>query len=292
MIVVTAAPPFATIQDLGRTGFRDSGVPVSGVADRESALALNAMLGNDPNAAMIEWALAGGALQFDRPCTVAIGGADVACTRDGRAVAPYTPLAASAGSQLVVSQIIRGRFLLVAIRGGIDVPVVLGSRSTLMSASIGGLDGHRLKTGDVLPIGNAHAASTQPAHSIEIRGRDLASGDAIHVMRGPQADMFDERTWTTFLNAELVVSRASDRTGYRLEGVEIQHSASAASPSEPTCLGAIQVPNGGAPIVIMNDGPTIGGYPKIAVIRAAHLSRFAQLAPGDRVRFALDEPLN
>jgi biotin-dependent carboxylase-like uncharacterized protein len=292
MIVVTAAPPFATIQDLGRVGFRDSGVPVSGVADRESALALNAMLGNDPNAAMIEWALAGGALQFDHACTVAIGGAEVACAINGRAVHPFTPFEASAGSQLVVSGIIRGRFLLVAVSGGIDAPVVLGSRSTLISASIGGLDGRRLKTRDVLLVGNARASSAQPARPIANPGRRLASTGAIHVMRGPQADMFDERAWTTFLNADLVVSRASDRTGYRLEGVEIQHSGGAALPSEPTCLGAIQVPNGGAPIVIMNDGPTIGGYPKIAVIRAAYFSRFAQLAPGDRVRFALDETPN
>lgn len=292
MIVVTAAPPFATIQDLGRVGFRDSGVPVSGVADRESALALNAMLGNDPDAAMIEWALAGGALKFDRACTVAIGGAEVACAIDGRAVHPFTPFEAAAGSQLVVSRIIRGRFLLVAVSGGIDVPVVLGSRSTLISASIGGLDGRRLKTGDVLLVGNARASSAQPARSTANPGRHLASNDAIQVMRGPQADMFDEHAWATFLNAELVVSRASDRTGYRLEGVEIQHAGSAALPSEPTCLGAIQVPNGGAPIVIMNDGPTIGGYPKIAVIRAAHFSRFAQLAPGDKVRFALDETLD
>jgi biotin-dependent carboxylase uncharacterized domain len=290
MITVKTAPPFATIQDLGRTGFRDSGVPVSGLADRDSGIALNALLGNEPGAAMIEWAVAGGTLRFEIACTVAIGGAEVECSMDGRAVAAWTPIDVRAGAELQVSRFLRGRFLLVAVRGGIDVPTVMGSRSTLLSAAIGGLEGRRLRNGDSLPIGNAHGGVVRGGAARWVSAAAPAAfSRVVRVMRGPQAMLFDERAWAIFTSAEFVVSRASDRTGYRLEGAEIGYRADAALPSEPTCVGAIQLPEGGKPIVIMNDGPTIGGYPKIAVIRSSWISKFAQLTPGELVRFELDE---
>lgn len=285
MITVTVAPPFATIQDLGRTGYRDSGVPVSGVADRDSALTLNSMLGNQHGAAMMEWAIAGGALRFDTGCTVAVGGAVAECFVNGKAMNPFVPVEVGAGGELRVDRIVGGRFLLVAVRGGINVPVVMGSRSTLLSAALGGLEGRRLRNGDTLLIGDAFASPNGMTRTFV----HAAPSGTIGVIRGPQAHLFDEHAWTTFLNADLSVSRASDRTGYRLEGIEIRHNGDATLPSEPTCVGAIQIPGGGAPIVIMNDGPTVGGYPKIAVIRTSCLSRFAQLAPGEKVRFALDE---
>jgi biotin-dependent carboxylase-like uncharacterized protein len=298
-ITVTKAPPFATIQDLGRTGFRDIGVPVSGLADRETGITLNSLLSNDPNAAMIEWAVAGGTLRFDRAATVAIGGAEAVCSVNGIAVDALTPFEVSAGDELVVSRIVRGRFLLIAVRGGIEVPVVLGSRSTLVSASLGGFEGRRLKTDDRLPIGGCNVSGPWQSgvrrdgqyHADVALDVDVAPHAArvIHVMRGPQSALFDDAAWADFLGTELTVSRASDRSGYRLEGITMTHGASAALPSEPTCVGAVQVPDGGAPIVIMHDGPTVGGYPKIAVIRSSCMSRFAQLAPGDRVRFTLDE---
>jgi biotin-dependent carboxylase-like uncharacterized protein len=284
MITVTAAPPFATIQDLGRPGYRHLGVPVSGVADRDSAVTLNAVLGNGPDAAMIEWAVASGALRFADTAMIAIGGAAAICTLNGKPVDAGRTIEAGVGDELRVEQILRGRFLLIAIRGGIEVPLVLGSRSTLVSAGIGGLEGRRLRTGDTLAVGvlvKSPCAVVNP--------RRLEFSGAVHVSRGPQAHLFDAHAWTAFLETELTVSRASDRTGYRLEGVTMRRTGSVALPSEPTCIGAIQVPDGGSPIVIMNDGPTVGGYPKIAVIKSAWLSRFAQLAPGDRVRFALDE---
>jgi biotin-dependent carboxylase-like uncharacterized protein len=286
MITILTAPPFATIQDLGRPGFRDVGVPVSGIADRDSGIALNALLGNAPDAAMIEWAVAGGALRFDVPATIAMGGATVIGELNGEAIEAMAPLAVSAGDELRVDRIVRGRFLLIAVRGGMDVPAVLGSRSTLVSAGIGGLGGRRLRNGDQLAIGNLATGNVQ--HGATTRA-DAGFAQPIHVMRGPQATLFDDRAWATFMNADITVSRASDRAGYRLDGVVMSHSGDASLPSEPVCVGAIQVPNAGAPIVIMNDGPTVGGYPKIAVVRTSSLSRFAQLAPGDQVRFVLDE---
>lgn len=284
MITVASAPPFATIQDLGRPGFRDCGVPPSGLADRDSGLALNAMLGNDPNAAMIEWAVAGGVLRFEADCAVAIGGAQAECFVDGRPIDTWTCSWIHAGAELRIGRITRGRFLLIAVGGGIDVPPVMGSRSTLLSAGLGGLEGRRLRKGDTLPIGDAWKprAPRATAGPVKFDG-------TVHVARGPQAEHFDSAAWETLLGTEFSVSHASDRTGFRLQGSGLRCRFVAALPSEPTCIGAIQVPDGGEPIVIMQDGPTIGGYPKIAVIRSAWISRFAQLMPGERVRFVIDE---
>ena len=284
MITIISAPPFATIQDLGRNGFRDIGVPPSGIADRDSGIFLNALLGNPPDCAMLEWAVAGGSLRFDTDAAMAFGGAEAECTVGGVRLTAWRVVEVAAGTELVVERIVRGRFLLIAVRGGLDVPRVLGSRSTLVSAGIGGHEGRRLRNGDQIRLGGAHDLS------ISVGARSVVESDAaIPVMRGPQADLFDAAAWRTFLQGPFVVSRASDRSGYRLDGPQMRHGGSAALPSEPACVGAIQVPDGGSPIVIMHDGPTVGGYPKIAVIRSAALSRFAQFAPGDAVRFVLEE---
>ncbi|MGI8509698.1 MAG: biotin-dependent carboxyltransferase family protein [Gemmatimonadaceae bacterium] len=293
MIRVANAPPYATVQDLGREGYRAIGIPMSGVSDRDTALALNALLRNEPGAAMLEWAVAGGTLSFHVDVTLAFGGAKADVFVGDRIVGPYSPVHVRLGEELRVERLVRGRFLYIAVRGGIDVPLMLGSRSTLMSAGFGGHDGRRLRKGDVLRIraGGADesfvAAAEAVAHQAGLQHISSADDDVIPVIRGPQADLFSADAWSSFLGATYSVSRASDRVGYRMDGPPLAHSGAAALPSEPTCLGAIQVPNGGTPIVLMNDGPTVGGYPKIAVVRSTAMSRFAQKAPGDPVRFVL-----
>ncbi len=287
-----ATPPYASVQDLGRIGFRASGIPLSGVADREAALTLNKLLGNAPDAAMLEWAVGGGTLRFDADVTFALGGATVDAFINEEAVQPYSPIRARAMDQLRVERLLRGRFLYIAVHGGIDVPIVLGSRSTLMSAGFGGHEGRRLRKGDVLRVGDSGSAlaslagRAKPEHKA-YPPRLYADHEPVLIMRGPQGHLFDPDAWSTFLGARYIISRASDRTGYRLDGPSLSHAGDAALPSEPTCIGTIQVPNGGAPIVLMQDGPTVGGYPKIAVIRSSALSRFAQAVPGERVRFHL-----
>lgn len=293
MITVVAAPPYASVQDLGRIGLRASGIPPSGVADRATALALNKLLGNAPDAAMLEWAVAGGTLRFDADVTFALGGATVEASISGEVVQPYSPIRARATDELHVERLASGRFLYIAVRGGIDVPVVLGSRSTLMSAGFGGHEGRRVRKGDVLHVGREYrSGSVHPVSDVNAENRAHSprlhdNREPILIMRGPQAALFDADAWSTFLGTLYIISRASDRTGYRLDGPPLSHVAAAALPSEPTCVGAIQVPNGGAPIVLMQDGPTVGGYPKIAVIRSSALSRFAQKVPGEGVRFLL-----
>jgi biotin-dependent carboxylase-like uncharacterized protein len=287
MITVVAAPPFLTVQDLGRTGHRAAGVAPSGAMDRSACRAVNAAVGNTPGAAVLEWAVAGGVLRFDVATTIALGGASVVATVDDVPASPGPPIAVRAGAELRVAQFVRGRFLYIGVAGGIDVPLVLDSRSTNIVAGFGGMEGRRLRCGDVLPGGPTRPTAEGamlPGNVDHVRGD---SGGVIRVVRGPQADLFGEEAWTIFLGATYTVSRASDRMGYRLDGPALRHDAAAALPSEPVCEGAVQVPDGGAPIVLMNDGPTIGGYPKIAVITTADLGVFAQRTPGEAVRFSL-----
>lgn len=284
MITILQAPLFATVQDLGRRGHRAIGVPVSGAADRDALAAVNVCVGNDAGAAALELALGRGALRFDADAIVAIGGATLVGTIGERQVMPWIPMTASAGDVLQIERITDGRFAYLAVRGGIDVPLVLGSRSTLLSAGLGGHDGRMLRASDVLGIGDDGTIGPGPVPPI---ARDPAA--SIPIVRGPQASEFDDAAWRTLLGETFRVSRVSDRAGYRLEGPTIAHAVATDRPSEPTCVGAIQVPSGGAPIVLMHDGPTVGGYPKIAVVRERAIGAFAQRAPGDAVRFVLEE---
>jgi len=294
MITIVKAPPYLTVQDLGRHGQRAIGVSPGGVLDADTTRVLNHTLDNPETAAVLEWAIAGGTLRADVPLIMAIGGAEVEAewVRGGVAyvVTPWIPVTLAPGDELHVTRLVRGRFLYVAVRGGIDVPVVAGSRSTHIAAAFGGFAGRRLARGDVLAVGaeptvRVHAEAV--GSSATARSVDTLSDRPIRLMRGPQASLFDAAAWDTLLSETYTVSHASDRMGYRLDGPSLALSGRGEFPSEPTCVGAIQAPPGGAPIVLMHDGPTVGGYPKIAVIHTSDLATFAQRPPGAAVRFTL-----
>ncbi len=288
MITVITVPSYLTVQDLGRTGHRAAGVPPSGVMDPRTVRTLNRRVGNAPSAAVLEWAVSGGTLLFAASTVIAVGGADVDGTAAGMPLRRDTTYTMPPGSELHVDRLTGGRFLYVAVRGGINTPLVLGSRSTNTTAGFGGVDGRRLRRGDVLPIGavRSHSGWTfdEYVRSAPRRGyEDLI----VRIIRGPQHHMFDSASWATLLDTVYTVSPASDRMGYRLDGPALHHTADAALPSEPTCVGAVQIPNGGTPIVLMPDGPTMGGYPKMAVVVQADLGLLAQRLPGAPVRFTL-----
>ena len=286
MITITRAPPYLTVQDCGRPHSRAAGVPRGGAIDSFALRAANALAGNETNAAALEWALGGGAIKFERDGVLSLGGATARAMLGGRAVAPFTTIHAGAGEELVIDQISSGRFLYLAVNGGIEVPLILGSRSTYLPGRFGGFEGRVLKRGDTIPL--VRASIRPPADGFHCAAELLphyASG-VVHITRGTHAVLFDEGAWRTLIEGEYKVSAASDRTGYKLEGAALPNRAGAL-PSEASCPGAIQVPGDGFPIALMADAPTVGGYPKIAVVSEADLPIIAQRSPGDTIRFEL-----
>lgn len=282
MIEVLKAPPFATVQDLGwRTG-RAWGLPSGGAMDPLMLRTANAAVGNPPGDAAIEWALGPGALRFEREAFLSAP-RDVELRVNGEpAKLAMTPVPAGGTVEIVP----RGadRFVYLAVRGGIGVPELLGSRSTYLPGGFGGHEGRRLRTGDRLPIGDS-ARDQGHGVSIAIPG-DQGDVDAeLRVTRGPQWDRFDSAAREAFFGNRFTVAGASDRMGYRLNGPAIAPRETATLPSEAACPGAVQIPDGGQPIVLMPDGPTVGGYPKIAVVIGADLRLLAQRQPGRGVRF-------
>ena len=286
MITITRAPPYITVQNGGRKHSRSFGVPRGGAMDLFAIRAVNAVVGNPLDAAAFEWALGGGTVRFDRDCLFAVGGATARATLSGNVVAPWTTTFAHAGDEFTVEQITSGRFLYLACDGGIDVPVLLGSRSTYLPGRFGGYQGRSLRTGDSLPLGPR--ADVHPVEGFHSAAELMPRYDSaiVHVTRGTQGDLFDESAWRTLTESDYRISTASDRTGYKLDGPPLKNSLGAL-PSEAGCPGAIQVPGDGLPIALMADAPTIGGYPKIAVVSEADLPILAQRRPGETIRFQL-----
>ena len=285
MITVTKAPPYLSIQDLGRAGFLAAGVPRGGAMDSFAIQAANLMVGNESTSAALEWALGGGSLTFSEAASIALTGATVRATLAGKSVAPCTTVSAAAGETLEIDQFVTGRFLYIAISGGVDVPPLLGSRSTYLPGHFGGLNGRLIKTGDNLLTAASHTAASDGFHcAAELMPR--YDSDTVHITRGPQAELFTEDAFRFLSESTHRISTASDRTGYKIDGPSIGASPGSL-PSEAACPGAIQVPGDGHPIILMADAPTVGGYPKIAVVSAADLPIIAQRRPGETLRFEI-----
>ena len=284
---VTVVRPglLTTVQDLGRWGSQALGVPVSGAMDSVAHRLANALVGNAPTAATLEVTLLGPELRADRALVVAVAGAEFALSVDGRAVAHQTAVALAAGATLRFGARRAGSRAYLAVAGGVDTPPVLGSRATHLVSGMGGLDGRALVRGDVLPIGTAPPLgvprpvrrATSPAASIV---------QTLRVMLGPQDAWFLPQSLDTLLHEVYRVSMQSNRMGFRLEGPPLAAARSDGPLSEPVPFGAIQVPADGAPILLMADRQTAGGYPKIATVISADLPLAGQLGPGDVLRFA------
>jgi biotin-dependent carboxylase-like uncharacterized protein len=280
MITVVKSPPFGTIQDLGWTTGRALGIPTGGAMDPESLALANLLVGNPRGAAVIEWALGPGSLRFDEPARVTVCG-DAAVLVGGEPGSPWQAMTINPGIELSITPRGGARFVYVAVRGGIDTPAVAGSRSTYLPAGLGGFEGRRLRNGDRLPVGHVGTVA-----GIEwFLPPPWPQERILRVVAGPQAPRFDREALETLCRAEWTVLAASDRMGYRLGGPAIAPRERATLPSEAACPGVIQVPDDGQPIVLMPDGPTVGGYPKLAVIARADLALLAQCPPGRAVRF-------
>jgi biotin-dependent carboxylase-like uncharacterized protein len=286
VITLLKAGLLASVQDLGRPGFRDSGMPLAGAMDRHALASANLLVGNDPGAAAVELTLVGGTWRFDSDLLAALAGADMAATIDGAPVAPWSSFLARAGSQLAFRPARTGVRNYLALRGGVDVPVVMGSRSTYARAGVGGLHGRLLASGDRLPVGPVEGVGPAP-RALPPGEIPPCGGDAtLRILLGPQDDRFTADGIATFLSGAYRVTPQNDRMGYRLEGPTIALRGSPDIITDPLVPGAVQVPGNGQPIVMGADAQTTGGYTKIATVIGPDLRLLAQARSGDLLRFS------
>lgn len=281
MIEVLDPGPLATVQDLGRGGHRALGVCASGAADQAAHRLANRLVGNDPAAATIEITLGGLWIRARDAVTVALTGAR--CSLGASIpLAWATPVSLVPGTTLRLGTPAGGLRSYLAVRGGIDVPPVLGSRST---DTLSGLGPQPLAAGDRLDIGTA---TTGPPSEIPTDLTAAAGGPgstrAVTALPGPRRDLFGDAGWQSLTSARWQVDATSNRIGLRLSGPQLRRAPGPELPSEPTLPGAVQVPGNGLPIILGPDAPVTGGYPVIAVVAAGDLDALAQLRPGDTLR--------
>lgn len=276
---------FTTVQDLGRYGYLKYGVPISGAMDSFSMVAANLLVGNSPNAACLEITLIGPEFQALADTQIAITGGRISVEINGEEASMWQTLTVHKGDFVSLGKVESGCRCYLSIRGGINTPMILGSRSTYVRGRFGGIEGRQLKTGDVIEGFSApllKAGFKMPESLMP----NFTNNFTVHVVLGPQADMFAEKGIEKFLSNHYKVTVESDRMGYRLEGPAIEHKGKAEIVSDALLPGAIQVPRNGKPIIIMKDAQTTGGYPKIAVVVTPDLDRLGQAKPNDTIKFS------
>ncbi|MCD0451822.1 biotin-dependent carboxyltransferase family protein [Actinocorallia sp. API 0066] len=281
MIEVLAGGMLTTVQDLGRKGLGHLGVPEAGAADRDSLALANRLVGNPEDAAGLELTYGGARLRFVKSAWVAVTGAPVEWAVDGREQGCLGPCFVPGGAVVRFGAPLRGLRSYLAVRGGIEVPPVLGSRSTDLLSGLGPrplAEGMRLPLGRV--VGGFSGVDVAPVPALPER-------PVLAVIPGPRADWFTEAALDTLLGAEYLVTERSNRVGVRLDGPALDRARAGELASEGMVTGALQVPPDGKPILFLADHPTTGGYPVIAVVASEDLGLAAQLRPGGTVRFQL-----
>jgi biotin-dependent carboxylase-like uncharacterized protein len=246
----------------------------------------NRLLGNENNAAGLEITMRGPEMRFLGDAVIALTGADLMPRINDQEIPLWETVAVRAGDQLAFGGIRSGCRSYLAVAGGIDVPVVLGSRATYIRGGLGGLEGRQLKAGDVLYAGSPRKGVMPgmrvPGGLIPLYGREFC----VRVVLGPQDDYFPAESIRAFLSEAYQVTAEADRMGCRLEGAKICHKQGADIISDGISPGSIQVPGHGMPIIMLADRQTTGGYAKIATAISADMSKLAQVKPGDFIRFA------
>lgn len=285
MIHVLTPGLLTTVQDLGRPGLGALGVPPGGAADAHALRLGNLLLGNDEGAAALEATLEGPALLFESAALVCLSGAPFATTLDGKAVEPWSAVEVPPGARLSFGRALAGARAYLCVRGGFDVPLVLGSRSTDVATGFGGFAGRALAAGDRLGIGPPPPGPPRGRRVVAAAARWSGARRLLRVTPGAQEAWFARGAVEAFFSSPFRVSASSSRTGVRLEGTAFA-APSRSLVTEGVAAGAVQVPAGGLPIVLLVEHPSTGGYPKIANVIAADLSALAQLRPGEEVRFA------
>lgn len=302
MIKVLRPGLMTTVQDLGRTGYQKYGVITSGAMDPLAHRIANLLVGNSGNEAALEITLVGPAIQFEEDTLIAITGADLSPTIDGEQVRAWRPVLVKRGACLDFKYAQKGCRAYLAIAGGIDIPIVMGSQSTYLRAKVGGYKGRALKAGDRLSVGSSSALSKQTLKQLAFQcgnkpfaeSRWAASENlypslekrrSVRAMKGLQFHWFQTASQTGFFENPFYVTSESDRMGYRLKGPALQLKQAKDMISEAINIGSIQVPPDGNPIILLADRQSIGGYPKIGQIASIDLPLVAQTKPGEQISF-------
>lgn len=283
----------SSFQDLGRYGSQHLGVPVGGAMDSRAHRLANMLAGNTDDEATLEITLTGPVLRFDAPGCVAISGGQLGARLNGAPAPNNRPLIVRPGDVLDFTGRVAGLRAYIAWHGGIELPTVLGSRSTYLRGGFGGYEGRPLKQGDVLTM-RAHVseqgldALAQALGHLQIYLPAIlgaAPRETIRVLRGAHTDLFTASSVDAFFGGEYRIRPDSERMGYRLEGPSLKLKSGTQLLSEATSFGSVQVPPDGNPIVLMADRQTTGGYAKIAHVATVDLPAIAQCMPGERLRF-------
>lgn len=282
-LTIKNAGILSIIVDSGRFGCHSIGLTTGGPFDRSAFDLANALVGNSPTDAAVEVTLGGFEAQCHSATSIAVTGARVDLTIDGVAQPLATNIQVPAGSVIKLGMATQGCRAYIALSGGIDCPDSFGSKTTVMREHIGGLFGDKLKAGDPVPLAPAkqykERSSEQPA---------IDTNPTLRVVMGYQQQNFSEQAKRRFFTSQFTVSQRFDRMGCRVEGPDVAADIDGIL-SEGICLGAIQVPADGQPIILLNDRQTIGGYPKIGSVITGDIDKLAQLKPGDTVNF---EPIS
>lgn len=292
----------STVQDLGRPGYYNVGIPPSGAVDQRSALAANLLVGNDDNAALIESPYMGPKLRFTEPTVVAVTGGRMDLKLNGEDAPQWTSLQVSAGDELSFGYLQEGARIYIAVAGGIDVPAVLGSRSTYAIGAFGGFSGRALQAGDVLPVGQGHGRrgasvpeDLRPTFSREVE---------VRVVMGLYDYRLTAAGRASFLDSEWTLTPVADRMGFRYSGPtleweeRVQPFGAGSDPSNIVDagypIGSIQVPGGVEPIILHREAVSGGGYAMVATVISVDMDVVGQCSPGTRTRFrevSLEEAL-
>jgi len=275
---------FTTVQDKGRFGYQQMGIPVSGVLDSFACRVANLLVGNSEGSAVLESTIVGPQLAVMRETDIALTGAEMNAKLNYKPIENWKTIRVKPGDMLTFQQVKSGCRGYLAVSGGIKVPEVMGSMSTYFGGKIGGYGGRPLKKGDIVKRGSGSLLDA-PRHLPEKWLPRYPDKITLRTIAGPQDDHFDEGLETLF-QSEFMVTPRADRMGYRLQGTPIKHRENMPKSiiSEPTMPGGIQVPADGQPIILLVE-QTVGGYTKIATVISTDLTNIAQAVPGDSVKF-------
>jgi len=276
--------PLTTIQDRGRYGFQDRGVPVSGAMDQWAYRLGNLLVGNRGNEAALEITLGGFKAEFLTDTCFCLCGPEQEVRLNNQIISTWAAHQAVSGDVLSLDYGRKGVRWYLALAGGVEVPLVMGSRSTYLRGGFGGLEGRPLRKGDELTVGRPKGSRLLTAIPKELIP-DYSPEPILRVVLGPQDEAISPEGLATFFSSRYSVSQRSDRMGCLLDGPIIQHKEGPDIISDATAFGSIQVPGSGQPIILMADRQTVGGYVKIATVISVDLPLAAQVLPGYRIHF-------